>query len=577
MDISDVERTLAFITNDGVDFADIEVTLTKRLSMLLQQHITLWFNCPIISASDGPPPTSDEQFYLAFESETLKASIRSISTNAIQPREPYRTIFFESFDEEGLIKPKIIVEFSHTVESDSIPTIEKLIHTYISSMLRRQYSTMRRAIINAKIDSDDLGSFLFRLFNRHNFHKLMSAEAAGIFAIEHSNMLRLRGTTGLASGVHMAEISFHLDDEVNVARVFRDKSPKIEFGRGQPLTLGRSAEVTTSGQFAKAYWPLRVRSTSSPAAQIHAARPCIGVIRIVNYATPHTHKAPFTWIPICCLIYAAESLYNVLDSFIATDEASFNKDAAFHAAQSVTDTIAKNIDVVRRAIFDDIYPELQNTKPLFFLSRRNDQSNIDPNRLKTILNTAHASAKALGFQIDRANLGLPKSKNEWTPKIITDVLIRALETVEDMRISHSALEPIERPYPGELFKQFEKQPMPPPVRGSPEALISVFANLCENSVKYRKVGKKIRIRLSLELQPTHLEIRFRDYGIGVLAGEEERIFTRGYRTPRARDHAVRGGGLGLAWCREVLEFYSGSISARRHDDGLEMIVRLSTT
>jgi C4-dicarboxylate-specific signal transduction histidine kinase len=38
---------------------------------------------------------------------------------------------------------------------------------------------------------------------------------------------------------------------------------------------------------------------------------------------------------------------------------------------------------------------------------------------------------------------------------------------------------------------------------------------------------------------------------------------------------VRGNGLGLTWCREVLEHFGGGISAKRHEDGLEMIVRLS--
>jgi hypothetical protein len=372
---------------------------------------------------------------------------------------------------------------------------------------------------------------------------------------------------------HICPISFHAEDGFNVSSVFRAREPRIDYRGGKELPLGRSAERTTGGQFTKAYWPLQVRRTSSPNATIHAARPCIGVIRLVNRIHVRDGHTPFTWLPVCCLIYAAESLYNVIESFIATDEASFNKDAAFHGAMSIVDTIAKNIDIVRRSIFKDIYPEDRSINRLFHLSPVDGSASTSyPDQIKVILNTAYASARALSFQIDRASIGLQLNTEVWTHKLITDVLIRAFEMIGDMCISHSANEPIIRPSATKLLEAKER---PPSVRGSPEALTSVFANLCENSVKYRQPRKPIHIDVGFDIQPSHVEVQFRDYGIGILHGEEERIFTRGYRTPRARDFAVRGNGLGLSWCREVLEHFKGSITAKRHDDGLEVIVRLS--
>ena len=242
-------------------------------------------------------------------------------------------------------------------------------------------------------------------------------------------------------------------------------------------------------------------------------------------------------------------------------------------SMSIVDTITKNIDIVRRSIFRDIYPEDRNLNRLFYLTPADGVATAsNPEQIKLILNTAYASARALSFQIDRASIGLPRKTDEWTHKFITDVLLRAFEMIGDMCISYSANEQIIRPSASKLLELKER---PPPIRGSPEALTSVFANLCENSVKYRQPRKPIRIDIGFDIQPSYVEVQFRDYGIGILPGEEERIFTRGYRTPRAREFAVRGNGLGLSWCREVLEHFKGSIAAKRHDDGLEMIVRLS--
>lgn len=208
----------------------------------------------------------------------------------------------------------------------------------------------------------------------------------------------------------------------------------------------------------------------------------------------------------------------------------------------------------------------------FFLAPKDGVHSANPDRIRTILDTAYASARSLGFQIERASLGLPLKKDDWTQKLITDVLIRAFELLDDMRISHSANEKIIRPNVKQLL---DSDPRPPPVRGLPEALTSVFANLCENSVKYRKLGKTIRIEIRFDMKKHYVEVGFRDYGIGILTGEEERIFSRGYRTPRARDHAIRGAGLGLHWCREVLEHFGGGIHAISHKDGLEIVLRLS--
>lgn len=364
IDFDAAQEIISFSSIKGVSFDDAEAILTERLSKILNQEVTLFFSCPLIS-------DNTDELYFVVGSSRLSVNITPVSPEYLRDNDPtlfMRIIYFEELDEEKIIKPKLIIKFSEPIHQDHISIVENLVKDFVLSMLRRQYSKIRRTIINAKIDSDDLGSFLHRLFHRHDFHRLLNSEAASVFALDHfSETLHLRGTTGLAVETPMSDVNFHVDDVFNVSGVFRDKKPRIDYESGELLALGRSSEATIKGQFTKAYWPLQLRATSSPKARTHSPRPCIGVIRIVNYVNPYIQDAPYTWLPICCLVYAAESLHNIMESFIAKDEASFNKDAAFHGSMSVVDTIAKNIDIVRQSIFENAGPVADRSDALFFL------------------------------------------------------------------------------------------------------------------------------------------------------------------------------------------------------------------
>src|SRR5262249_395354 len=57
----------------------------------------------------------------------------------------------------------------------------------------------------------------------------------------------------------------------------------------------------------------------------------------------------------------------------------------------------------------------------------------------------------------------------------------------------------------------------------------------------------------------YLRIEVEDRGIGIAAGELERIFERFYRSPHTGP--VKGVGLGLSICKRFVEAHSGSIAA----------------
>jgi len=93
----------------------------------------------------------------------------------------------------------------------------------------------------------------------------------------------------------------------------------------------------------------------------------------------------------------------------------------------------------------------------------------------------------------------------------------------------------------------------------PDLLTRVVDNLLDNSLKYAPRGSAIR----LEARATEgrgLSLRIEDKGAGVPAEHRERIFERGARLDRDLEvHGRTSRGLGLAFCRMVVEAHGGKI------------------
>jgi PAS domain S-box-containing protein len=109
--------------------------------------------------------------------------------------------------------------------------------------------------------------------------------------------------------------------------------------------------------------------------------------------------------------------------------------------------------------------------------------------------------------------------------------------------------------------------------GDRRRLRQVVDNLLGNAVKYSPDGGRISVRL----RPVggSAELTVSDTGIGVSDEEREQMFTRLYRSTRARDRAIPGTGLGLALSRAVVERHHGTIELASHDGpGTTILVRL---
>jgi len=95
----------------------------------------------------------------------------------------------------------------------------------------------------------------------------------------------------------------------------------------------------------------------------------------------------------------------------------------------------------------------------------------------------------------------------------------------------------------------------PLVRFDPERVSQAVMNVVDNARKYSGASKTVDIRLWSEGSSVILEVQ--DYGIGIPAGEQQRIFDQFYRAGNAGEQS--GSGLGLFLVSDIMRAHGGSI------------------
>ena len=94
----------------------------------------------------------------------------------------------------------------------------------------------------------------------------------------------------------------------------------------------------------------------------------------------------------------------------------------------------------------------------------------------------------------------------------------------------------------------------------PVLLGSLFDNLAENAYKYSSPNHK-KLHISARLIKERVVLRFKDAGIGIPSSEINNIFKKFYRVQN-RYNQNGSVGLGLAFCKELVNFMNGEISVK---------------
>ncbi len=105
--------------------------------------------------------------------------------------------------------------------------------------------------------------------------------------------------------------------------------------------------------------------------------------------------------------------------------------------------------------------------------------------------------------------------------------------------------------------------------GDKDLFIYVLFNLIKNALHYKNTPD-FKIELTSETGNGFNIITVKDYGPGVPASKREKIFDRFYTYGKSG-----GNGLGLSFCRRVIESFGGEITCNsKEDDWTEFLIKL---
>jgi len=95
------------------------------------------------------------------------------------------------------------------------------------------------------------------------------------------------------------------------------------------------------------------------------------------------------------------------------------------------------------------------------------------------------------------------------------------------------------------------------IRADRNAILQVLHNLVDNAIKFSGTSRKIDIELVSG--ENAMELSVKDYGIGISAKDQDRIFERFYRSRESQRSGIRGSGIGLAIVKKIVEDHGGSL------------------
>ena len=101
----------------------------------------------------------------------------------------------------------------------------------------------------------------------------------------------------------------------------------------------------------------------------------------------------------------------------------------------------------------------------------------------------------------------------------------------------------------------------PEIPCDPKRLRQVFLNILDNAAKHGGEGK--RIEASMHFENDSVVVRIRDYGPGIPEDELPLVKKKFYKG----SSSVRGTGIGLAVCDEIVEMHGGTLTLENAEGG----------
>ncbi|MFM9076331.1 MAG: sensor histidine kinase, partial [Bacteroidota bacterium] len=103
---------------------------------------------------------------------------------------------------------------------------------------------------------------------------------------------------------------------------------------------------------------------------------------------------------------------------------------------------------------------------------------------------------------------------------------------------------------------------PHPVQGDVTLLTHAINNLVTNALKYSP--DKQAPEVTLNFQADKVELKIRDFGIGIPQSEQSKLFQTFYRATNATN--IQGTGMGLVIVKQFIEMHGGTVALESEEN-----------
>lgn len=102
------------------------------------------------------------------------------------------------------------------------------------------------------------------------------------------------------------------------------------------------------------------------------------------------------------------------------------------------------------------------------------------------------------------------------------------------------------------------------IRGVRRLLYEVIYNLCDNAIKYNRVGGSVHV--SIEQKDQGVVLQVKDTGIGIPAEYQDKVFERFFRVDKSHSKQSGGTGLGLSIVKHAVQYHQGILTLESEEN-----------
>jgi signal transduction histidine kinase len=396
----------------------------------------------------------------------------------------------------------------------------------------RTKTNIRTKFVEAIGKSNDLNSMLHRLTK--TLVDQLGVEAASIYTYDrNTKFLRLRATTGLAQGniEPKTAIYFRPSDEASPTYSSFLNARPIEIETDKDYD--KYPEIISGEKKIALFYPIRRIGKSVKQSK---ERICDGTLRVINRHFVNSlgqTVVPFSSEDYELIDFVAEMIEVLLHLFSGRETQLPFFEKIMHGTKSNLTASIQNLDL---------------------LEQRGKITSLLPVDLHYAIHDTKEWLLDIMNQMDRLESPARYDYASEALKIGGDVLAPVASYFQKSAASRGIAKVSFTNLAETGFFQL------PEVFGDTAALITVFRNLAENALKYRKQGSnECRVELNYELSDKLLHIYFKDHGMGILEADRESVFDEGFRSDAAVAQDPSGTGLGLTQSREIMQKLQGDL------------------